>query len=207
MAPSSLEQWLQSQPPHLGKSVTGLYKAFGRCQEVAFDPIWIKFAPWRVCLPCSNSKQITQQTTMEQKISRRLWINHSITAVFQEECTSCPEQKPQFDKTSEPSWGESIFHSYCHQIRQCKCDQPALILSPNVASLAQPHSGTGCRHCSTVTHTNEKIFYTQTLGSTKIKVQCFYWLHLFLVHACHLGNILFISSFIFNLNDAALPAC
>lgn len=35
MVPSSQEQGLQSQPPHLGKSVTGLYKAFGRCQEVA----------------------------------------------------------------------------------------------------------------------------------------------------------------------------
>lgn len=35
MVPSSLEQGLQSQPPHLGKPVTDLYKAFGRCQEVA----------------------------------------------------------------------------------------------------------------------------------------------------------------------------
>lgn len=29
--------------------------------------IWIKSAPWSVCLPCAKSKLITQQTTMEEK--------------------------------------------------------------------------------------------------------------------------------------------
>lgn len=151
MVPSSLEQGLQSQWPHLGKSMTGLYKAFGRCQEVA--QYGSNLQPEEsVCPVPTANQQITQQTKRED------WINHSTTAVFQEGCTSCPEHKPQLDRTSEPSRGESIFHSYCHQISASVTNLPSSC-HPMWPHQAQPHSGTGCRHCSSVTHTNEETFY------------------------------------------------
>lgn len=99
-----------------------------------------------------------QQTNRSHSKPREDWINHSTTAVFQEGCTSCPEHKPQLDKTSEPSRGESMFHSYCHQISASVTNLPSSC-HPMWPHWAQPHWGTGCRHCSSVTHTNEETFY------------------------------------------------
>lgn len=203
MVLSSLEQRLQSQPPHLGKSITGFLQSLQKVP--GSGTIWIEFATWRVCLPCptanrSHSKppwkrrldQPEHNSSLPRRIHELSWPQATAWQNFR-----TISRKKDFSQLLPPNLTVQVWPACPHPVTQC---------GPTGHSLTQEQAeGT-----ASVWHTlMKRHFITQTLESTRIKVQCFCRLqkHLFLVHGCHLGNILFISSFIFNLNEPALPAC